>query len=178
MNSGSKIVILASRLQRIIAFGLDVILIALLSGTILVKFIQPHYFPEAFRQMHFEILALSNSEALNIEAITNLTLKPQYQTMTEFTSIFTFLMFWAYFFLSEYFMNGSSLGKCVFRLRTIDITTLETPSTLLCFLRAGTKTLSLLVLFPFLLVNYLIFFFTKNNRAVHDLLNSTIVIHE
>ncbi len=86
-----------------------------------------------------------------------------------------FGIFFLYFFISELWFRGSSLGKLMFRLTVVARHTHEQPSLGSSFLRCWLKTLFLLIA-PILYLTLLPVFFTKERRCLHDMLSKTQVI--
>lgn len=108
--------------------------------------------------------------------------EPGEEMIAMFQFIQQFLMagFWAYFFISEIFMKGASLGKKVFNLRIININTARPVGLLDSSLRAIIKSLFFFIalLFPPILLNYFMPLFNSNRRAGHDYICKTLVIED
>ena len=91
--------------------------------------------------------------------------------------LFTIIV-WVYFALSEILMQGSTLGKKVFRLQTIDLNTLKYPTGKTILIRNCVKTISIVILPPLFLINCIIPFFNRFRLAGHDLLSKTMITYQ
>lgn len=127
----------------------------------------------------------------NPKAIEQLTISPLLLRMS--FAVFGTLVatLWLYFALSEYFLAGSTLGKKVFSLRTLQCIYYQPPRLLECMLRNGIKTMSLLsltlllfalagnlqaLLFAFPALDYCVAFYHPRRQTLHDLAVRTCVV--
>lgn len=167
----------APKLLRIVAFLLDILLISVFTFTLLFVFIIPQKYAAPMHDFQKILTRYTQKEHVSQEEmLKNIT--EEMVEMINFIQIFVIMCFWSYFTLTEYFTGGSSLGKKVFFLRVISVTSLEPPTFFDTLLRSGLKTLSIFAYFPILIINYFFIFGTRDNRAGHDLLCRTLVIQD
>ena len=122
----------------------------------------------------FESLTASLASGDPIEAMS-----PEIIEAFSYANSIQLAVFWIYFAIGEAFFGGASLGKRMFRLRTVSTVTLGHPTLFTGILRAGIKTISLLSVFPVLLIASLIALrFNRRRQMGHDLLNRTVVVDE
>jgi len=159
--------------QRIFAFAMDVSLLMVCAFFLLDTLLLPSEFPYELQEMRQLIQGLSLHEQMEIKD----SLSPEVLKMTYFSlNVFT-LVFWAYFFFSELFMQGTSLGKKAFSLEILNTRTGTRPSVFEMSLRAITKALAFAFYFPLLFgINYLPALFNKSRRTGHDFICRTIVV--
>ena len=167
---------------RILSFLLDVILVIALLVTVLGKFVLPAKYPQEMHKMEMIIsqyAAEIEQQAAQNEKTPALPEFPdEIQEMMHFIQTFTLVFVWLYFALSEILLQGSSLGKKIFRLRVLSTRTGEPISLLESIIRGGFKAMTLLSFFPLLTASYIIFFFNKNRLAGHDYLCRSIVVED
>lgn len=95
------------------------------------------------------------------------------------TQFIFIVIVWIYFALSEILMQGSTLGKKVFKLQAIDIKTLKPPMGKTILIRNCLKTISITIVFPFLLlINLIVPFFNRYKLTGHDILSKTMVTYD
>lgn len=161
---------LASRWARIVAFGLDLLLVIAITLLVLGFFVFPHY-PGALQ----EFGGLAHVEGKTQKELIE-KMSPALKDMIQVGHTVAILIFWVYFGGSEILMRGGSLGKAVFSIRVVNDVTLKAPGVFDSIMRAGIKTFSLLAWTPILMINFFLFFFTKKGQAGHDFLSRTVVI--
>lgn len=166
-------------LPRTVAFFMDAILIMGISTLLITKVILPEFYPEelnAFESFVTEKQADGHSLTDLQNDLTELD--PAVNDMLVEIQGLYLLAFWIYFAGTEIFMHGGSLGKKALRIRVINARTLQPPGLIEISLRSAMKALCIQTLFPFLLVNFFLAFFTKFRQASHDLLAKTLVIDD
>lgn len=161
---------------RFLAFFMDAILLLLISNFFVLNYAWPAAYPEAYSAYlaWFESLLNGLSTGSPVEA-----LDPEIIAAFNYANSIQLVVFWIYFAIGEAFFAGASLGKRMFRLRTVSMINLATPSLFNAIFRAGAKSITVLSFFPLLLVGSLIAFrFNKRRQMGHDLLNRTVVVDE
>ncbi len=167
---------LAKPWQRSIAFFLDFFLVFNLSMVLLLVYLLPQKYPGKMAELRQSVQsALEAKQNLNTIAQT---LNSEQLDMAYYCQNINLLVYWMYFMLSDVFLNGSSLGKRVFRLKVLRYRTYEDLNFWDMCMRSAVKALALVWFFPFLLVNYIIAFFGKSRQAGHDYLARSIVVEE
>ena len=163
----------ASMLNRSIAFMLDIMLVIVLTTVIVST-----AFPEGMEELQTRSQeAADQGKFLNLEeAMIDNPVLQKFFAMTSATSLFLMIL---YFALIEVFLGGATLGKKVFNLRTAYRDSPRIPPLGQLFIRSVLKTISFIsvgsILF-FLVGNYLIAFFRKDRRTLHDILTKTSVV--
>lgn len=165
------VVILASRLSRIIAFILDFVLISTFTIMFLTTFVIPLKYPGTISELRQLAHQPENSQKQLLEKMS-----PQLKEMIQGSQTIIIMILWLYFTLNEVLLRGASLGKKVFSIYVVNTTTLAPPSLFDSILRSGLKTFSLLAWFPIFTINFFLIFITKKAQAGHDFLTRTIVI--
>ena len=97
--------------------------------------------------------------------------------LLEMVRVIILSLFWVgfiYWFAGERFFGGSSLGKRMFSLATLNLRDGMPPGTGISFLRAFLKVAP--VLLPLLVFSYLIAVFNRRRMAGHDYACRTMVI--
>jgi uncharacterized RDD family membrane protein YckC len=84
------------------------------------------------------------------------------------------LVLFVYFAGSELLLDGSTLGKRVFSLRTARCWTAKPPTWIECVVRNIFKAASLMWI-GLLAANFVVVLFRSNRRAIHDYLARTVV---
>tara|TARA_Y100000588_G_C14195502_1_gene899979 strand:- start:1111 stop:1728 length:618 start_codon:yes stop_codon:yes gene_type:complete len=103
--------------------------------------------------------------------------EPTYVELVESITIMIFCLFGlavSYWFLGERFFVGSSLGKRVFSIASMDLRDGYAPGTGICLLRALLKTIPILQ--QWLAFSFLIALFNQRRMAGHDYICRTMVI--
>lgn len=156
-----------------VAFGMDLSLLTVVAVFLLEVLLLPSQFPHELQETRNLIQGLTFIE--QIQAAN--TLSQETIKMAVFSYNVFLLCFWAYFFFSELWMAGSTLGKKTFGLTIMSLNTGEKPSVFESSFRAISKALALTVFVPFLLgLNYLAPYFNASRRAGHDFICKTIVV--
>lgn len=175
VKTNEKMVLFASKKVRFLAFMLDFMLVLAFAITIIANIITPKYYAAAYHQF-----MQTNEDFVQKYKVDKDAKRPELsEAETEMFGAwqsFTLFSFWIYFAFSEIFMKGASLGKRAFSIHVVSRRTMQPPGVFDSFLRAGLKALSLIALFPILIVNYLIIFVTKKNQTGHDILTRTLVV--
>lgn len=165
--------------KRVAAVFLDLVLVFFLSLFIIGKLWIPVHHADVIVQ--FKILLESFAEQLQagqfIEFFNELnTHKPILDMFIEIDRLL-FLVTWGYYILSALFLQGNTLGKQVFNLRTLKLSTLKPPSLWDSTLRAGILTFFLFTAWPFFMVFNLCFIcINKLHRGIHDWFCQTYVV--
>jgi len=172
--------------KRILAFTMDMILLIVLLQ-FLVHFL-PHAYSEhtkqEFNQLIIDASLLSQEEQSDFqrtsEFLENAQLSEETLEMLMAMIFFACLLPTTYFFISELFFRGQTLGKATLRLRTASVRSDLPLTPLRLFARAVLKGISSLSLMsPFFipgLINFLFCFFNRKKRCLHDLAGSSVTI--
>lgn len=161
---------------RFLAFVMDAVLLLLISNFIILKYAWPAAYPEAYTTYiaWFDSLATSLTSGAPLEPMD-----PQIIEAFNYANSIQLVVFWVYFAIGEAFFSGASLGKRMFRLRTVSMISLGNPSLFTAVFRAGAKAITVLSFFPILLIASLVTMrFNKRRQMGHDLLNRTVVVDE
>ena len=166
--------------KRMIAFGMDFILIVLLLQ--LLAHFMPNFWDahtqEEFQNLLQQAMHLPKDEQMDSEEmalfIQQSDLSPETYEMLMAMVVWACFLPVMYFFIGERFFNGKSLGKATFGLNSVRMNSEDVPLTpFRQFLRALCKGLStLLLITPFLLpgiMNFLFCFLNRKRRCLHDL---------
>ncbi|MDR2664086.1 MAG: RDD family protein [Puniceicoccales bacterium] len=157
---------------RILAYLLDVILALLLAITFLLWWVYPRFHAESWALLQgLGREGTTASEFLSQLPDESRALLIKMLIATQLTITATLI---AYFWLSELLSRGSSLGKCMFRLRVVDGGG-ERPGGGALLLRSAISSICLTVSSLLLLPNFLWGLFRKDHRCWHDLLSGSRV---
>jgi len=175
--------------KRMIAFGMDFILIVLLLQ--LLAHFMPNFWDahtqEEFQNLLQQAMHLPKDEQMDSEEmalfIQQSDLSPETYEMLMAMVVWACFLPVMYFFIGERFFNGKSLGKATFGLSSVRMNSEDVPLTpFRQFLRALCKGLSaLLLITPFLLpgiMNFLFCFLNRKRRCLHDLAGSSWTIQQ
>jgi len=175
--------------KRIIAFGMDFILIVLLLQ--LLAHFMPNFWDahtqEEFQNLLQQAMHLPQDEQMDSEEmalfIQQSDLSPETYEMLMAMVVWACFLPVMYFFIGERFFNGKSLGKATFGLSTVRMNSEDVPlAPFRQFLRAVCKGLSaLLLITPFLLpgiMNFLFCFLNRKRRCLHDLAGSSWTVQQ
>lgn len=173
----------APLLSRIVALGLDGILLTVLLGFLLLRILIPLYHPDGWQEFH-ELLQnywteLNTARDTNAEppAEPDFFEYPAVVEMISFSQMVSLLVMTLYFGLSEGLMNGATLGKKFVRIQTVGLLTDSPPGLFTSLVRAAFKSLTLLA--PALFwVFFGIAIFNSQRQTLHDLLSRTKVVRE
>ena len=115
-----------------------------------------------------------SAEKSILKELENIVHEPSLQQMKEAIALSFLLVSVSYWFVGERFFAGSSFGKRMFSLATLNLRTGQTPGTGTALGRALLKTI------PFIkglfLFSYLIVFVNKRRLSGHDFLCRTMVV--
>lgn len=169
---------------RSLAFIMDFLLVFSFCLFLLMKILLPQYYSDGLYEVS-EVFRVYTEQALEAErngteppAVPNILENERIMEMHAYGHGIIMLVTWCYFGLLEGFLRGSTLGKRTFRLRSINLETGQACSFLESALRGATKTIALLVVYPFLWINFLVPLFNQNRRAGHDYISRTMVVAE
>ncbi len=165
--------------KRILASVCDLTLIFFLSVFIIGKLWIPIYHADVVIQ--FKLLLLNYSEQLYAGKFLEFfnEINSNKAILDMFINIDHILFFttWIYYALNGMFLQGGSLGKQIFNLRVLKITTLKLPSYGESVLRSGMLTFFLFMAWPFCMVLNLCFVcLNKMHRGFHDWFCQTYVV--
>jgi uncharacterized RDD family membrane protein YckC len=158
---------------RILAYLLDMVLALLVALTFLLWWIYPRFHAEGWallQQLRLEGITGANFLAQLPDGDRSALIRLLLATQLTVTATVT-----AYFWLSELLSGGSSLGKCMFRLRVADIGSGKRPGPGRLLLRSAVSSICLTVSSLLLLPNFLWGLFRKDRRCWHDLLSGSKV---
>lgn len=165
--------------KRILASVCDLTLIFFLSVFIIGKLWIPIYHADVVIQ--FKLLLLNYAEQLQsgkfLEFFNEVNSNKAILDM--FISIDHILFFttWIYYALNGIILQGGSLGKQIFNLRVLKVTTLKLPTYGESILRSGILTFFLFTAWPFGMVLNLCFVcLNKMHRGFHDWFCQTYVV--
>jgi uncharacterized RDD family membrane protein YckC len=165
----------APLLRRSVAYLLDVLLAILLAMTLLLLWIYPRQQPEGWALLqNFQSSGQRIGSAFftQLPAVDRLALA-RLLLATQITVTGTIFL---YFWLSELFSQGSSLGKCMFRLRVVEVSTGKRPTAAKLFLRSAISSICLTMNSLFLLPNFLWGLFRRDRRCWHELASGSRVV--
>lgn len=167
---------------RLFAFFLDYILVIaifyLLTTTILYPLFHPD-FAQALRVFWEQQQNLPPETGFREMLQQQLDFQIGHEQAIADTQFIFIVIVWIYFALSEILMQGSTLGKMVFKLQAVDIKTLKPPIGKTILIRNCLKTISITIVFPFLLfINLIVPFFNRYRLTGHDILSKTMVTYD
>ncbi|MDR1497904.1 MAG: RDD family protein [Puniceicoccales bacterium] len=179
-------------LLRVFAYLLDWLL-AMLVFLLLLKFIVQTYRGEEWEILKTWLITLRN-DYLNLfgnPAIVTSEMSASFlqkvknipqpaSDLIQFIAFVQTFFFWSYFFVTEYFSQGSSIGKRVFNLRVANIYDLGPPRFFDTLVRSGWKSLffcsSRLLFLLIGVIDAHVPLFTRTRRSWHDIFSHTIVL--
>ncbi len=168
--------------KRALAFLTDAFVIFLLLFLVYKNLIIPHSFPGGMSAYELEAIDL-------FQQLTNQTSDPDYsgipefkisenmQNASKFFASMLFVGFAFYFSAMELFLDRSSLGKKIFKLRSVRRYDLGVPPAITVIARSIVKSFTMISGF-YILLNILPMFFSKFRQSGHDWIFRTIVIQE
>lgn len=163
------------------AFLLDVILVTAVASVIIWKIVLPQSHPGAMNELMVwsqEILDWWSTPNTERESIPPEASKELIRALTLANEL-QLLIAWIYFALGEALFSGSTLGKRIFRLKSVSTVTLGPPTLIAGIVRGGMKTILLFWIFPILfIINFIVLFFNKRRQLGHDWMSRTAVIDE
>ncbi len=171
----------APLLLRLVAFGMDALLLTALLAFLLTRVLLPAGHPEGMEE--FNQLIQSYWADLETARETNADPPPappfiEYPAivaMITYSQMLCLVIMTLYFGLAEGLMNGATLGKKVFRLQTFRQDTEEPPGIFASLLRGAFKSLTL-VASPLFWIFFAVAILSKQRLTVHDLLTRTRVV--
>ena len=157
--------------KRVFATILDLLLVFFLSLFVVGKFWLPVHHADVIVQ--FKILLETYAQQLQTGQFTEFLnqINANKPILEMFVSVdrVLFLVTWCYFGISGLFLHGATLGKQIFNLKVLKITTLKTPTASDCILRSGILTFFLFSAWPFFMIFNLCFMAIHPlHRGVHD----------
>ena len=176
----------ASLVKRIVAFGMDGVLLFILLQlvfTVVPKLHNDNTQREFNRLIHQVSLLgseerLDSSNMANFVEEANLSIQT-YEMLISMVLISCFRPV-LYFFCGENFFQGQTLGKATFGLRTVLLNNFQRPPLGKLIIRSVLKGFaSLTLITPFFLPGFLNFcfcMFNRQKRCVHDILSKTITV--
>lgn len=185
MASPVSIIPVAPMQWRMLAFLLDMFLVALFAFLLLSKVLLPQYHPVGYSQWMEQ--STQQTEQVMAALSEGTTLPPllpdlnqqsdEMKAMSLYVVEILGLCVLVYFVLCERLMAGGSIGKSMFRLRVISLTTGRAPNIWESFLRSLIKFFTLSI-HPLLWISYLVPFGNRLRRAGHDWLARTLVVSD
>lgn len=180
----NKDLVPASLVKRMIAFGMDAVLLFILIQAIALLI--PNLYHESvqaeFNALVHKVSLLGSDERFDS---SKMAIFIEESRLSEETYGMLLTMLFAacflpilYFFCGEAFFRGQTLGKATFGLRTVLLNNCEDAprgKTLIRAVIKGVSTITLLT--PFLLpglLNFCLCMFNRNKRCVHDILSGTV----
>lgn len=174
----------ASLVKRMIAFGMDAVLLFILIQAIALLI--PNFYHESaqaeFNALVHKVSLLGSDERFDS---SKMAMFIEESKLSEETYGMLLSMLFAacflpilYFFFGEAFFRGQTLGKATFGLRTVLLNNYEDAphgKTLIRSIVKGFSTITLLT--PFLLpglLNFCLCLFNRNKRCLHDVLSGTV----
>lgn len=166
--------------HRLLSVVLDLVLVFFLSLLIIGKFWIPMHCSDGVIQ--FRILLDSYMPRLSSGEFSEFLKRVNENTavVDMFVSVdrLLFLITWLYFSLSAWCLKGGTLGKQIFNLRVLKITTFKAPRLMDCVLRSGIFAFFLFTAWPFFMCFNLFFMcIHKMHRGVHDWFCQTYVVN-
>jgi uncharacterized RDD family membrane protein YckC len=165
---------------RTLALLSDFALIALLALFFVWKLWVPIFHTEALVQLrlmidaHMPQLQEGNLSVFLQQVTTNEALAAMFIQIDRLL----FLITWAYYAINAFLLQGGSLGKQMFNLRVLKLSTLRPPNFWDCALRSGVQTLLIFTLWPFLMCfNFCFLCLHPLRRGLHDWFCQTYVVH-
>ncbi|WP_269538795.1 RDD family protein [Cerasicoccus fimbriatus] len=172
---------IAGRGKRTLCALLDFTVILLVSSFLVAKIFWPTMYPSAWPEL-VEWQQEANTQIEHWQSTPDAPY-PTYpdpplaaQEGVAFAQVFTGMVVWFYFFFSEVFTRGSSLGKSVFGLRVMSMRHAGPPTPLECGVRASIKASCFIMPIILLPINLLVMLLHRQRQALHDLTASTLVV--
>lgn len=165
--------------KRVFASVLDLLLVFFLGLFIVGKLWLPVHHADVIIQ--FKILLETYAQQLQAgqfsEFLDQINANKPILEMLVSVDRLLFFVTWGYFAINALILHGSSIGKQVFNLRVLKITTLKTPTVGDCILRSGILTFCLFGIWPFFMICNLCFMAIHPlHRGIHDWLCQTYVV--
>jgi len=177
----------ASFLIRLFAFLLDYLLLSFISFFIITQIILPQNNLLSMDQLvawleaYTSWLETEKSAAQSTAGTAGSMPMPSIQvidTLSLISESFT-LIFFTYFFVGDFALKGSSIGKKIFNIRTLSLIQPIKIPVFHALIRSMVKTMMLFHFFPFiLLIAFATKFLHKRKSWGHDIVSHTIVVDE
>ncbi|MGX8716855.1 MAG: RDD family protein [bacterium] len=166
--------------KRVFAVFLDLLLVFFLSLFVVGKLWLPVHHADVIVQ--FKILLETYAQQLQAGQFTEFLnqINNNKPILEMFVSVdrVLFLVTWGYFAMSGLLLHGSSLGKQIFNLKVLKITTLKAPTVSDCILRSGILTFFLFSAWPFFMIFNLCFMAIHPlHRGIHDWFCQTYAVN-
>jgi uncharacterized RDD family membrane protein YckC len=165
---------------RILATLCDLTLIFFLNVFIIGKLWLPIYHPDALMQLRFLIETyLSQIQAGNFsEFVQQINCDAVLVDTLVNVDRILFLVTWLYYVINALYFQGGSLGKQMFNLRVLKLSSLKIPSKWDFILRSGIQTFFIFTAWPFLMCLNLCFMCLNSlRRGLPDWFCQTYVVH-
>lgn len=163
------------------AFLLDIVLVVAVASIIVWKVVLPQTNPGAFHELmewSEQVVAWWSAGSTD-RSSTPPEASKELMRALRLANELQLLIAWLYFALGEAFFSGTTLGKRIFRLKSVSTITLGPPQFMAGMVRGGMKTIILFWLFPLLLLaNFIALFFNKRRQLGHDWMSRTAVVDE
>ena len=165
--------------KRILATLCDLVLVFFLSVFVVGKLWLPIYHADVVIQ--FKLLLIEYTEQLHagqfLEIFNQLNNNKAIIDMFVSVDRLLFFIVWAYYSLNGIFLQGGSLGKQIFNLRVLKLSTLKFPNYGESILRSGILTFFLFSAWPFCMCLNLCFICLNGmHRGFHDWFCQTYVV--
>ncbi len=165
--------------KRILATLCDLILIFFLSLFVVGKLWLPVYHADVVIQ--FKLLLLEYTKQLQagqfLEFFNQINTNKAIVDMFVSVDRILFFIAWAYYSLNGIFLQGGSLGKQIFNLRVLKLSTLKFPNYGESILRSGILTFFLFSAWPFgMCLNLCFICLNSMHRGFHDWFCQTYVV--
>lgn len=157
--------------KRVFAMFLDLLLVFFLSLFVVGKLWLPIHHADVIVQ--FKILLETYAQQLQAGQFTEFLnqINNNKPILEMFVSVdrILFLVTWSYFAISGLLLRGGSLGKQIFNLKVLKVTTLKPLTIGDCILRSGILTFFLFSAWPFFMICNLCFMAIHPlHRGIHD----------
>lgn len=165
--------------KRILATLCDLTLIFFLSVFVVGKLWVPIYYADVVVQ--FKWLLLEYSKQLQagqfLDFINQINANQAILDMFVTIDRILFFIAWSYYSLNGIFLHGGSLGKQIFNLRVLKLSTLKYPTCCECIFRSGILTFFLFTAWPFgMCLNLCFICLNGMHRGFHDWFCQTYVV--
>jgi len=168
--------------KRSLAFLLDCLLMGALCLFLLDKILLPMEHPGSIDKMRTAYLSYQEAVNAALESDEPIPKASDYLenepiiAAIQYSLYVLMTVYFCYFLACELAMGGSTLGKHMFHLKTVNISGVGPPGLLQASLRALLKTFFLWGALPFTWIAFMMGFFTQAHRAGHDILARTLVV--
>lgn len=165
--------------KRVFASVLDLLLVFFLSLFIIGKLWLPVHYADVIIQ--FKILMETYAQQLQAgqfsEFLNQINANKSILEMFVSVDRLLFLVTWGYFAVSALMLRGGSLGKQIFNLKVLKITTLKAPTVSDCILRSGILTFFLFCAWPFFMIfSFCFIAIHPLHRGIQDWFCQTYVV--